>query len=107
MVQEAENAREADQKKKEGIEAKNEADTLVYNTEKQLQEHGDKIPDSIKDQIRNDVTSVNEAMTTEDPDKIKEATEKLRNSSMEIGKAIYSQANQQSEQSQEQSQEQA
>jgi molecular chaperone DnaK len=97
MVQEAEAARESDVKKKEGIEAKNEADTMVYNTEKQLQEHGDKIPDSVKDQVRGDMTAVNEAITTDDPDKIKEALEKLKNSSMEIGKAIYSQSNNSSE----------
>lgn len=106
MVQEAEAAREADAKKKEGIEAKNEADTLVYNTEAQLKEHGDKIPDSVKDQIRNDITAVNEAMTTGEADKIKEASEKLRNSSMEIGKAIYSQTNNESQGEQQQEQQQ-
>eukprot|EP00178_Gracilaria_changii_P011662 TRINITY_DN3297_c0_g3_i1.p2 TRINITY_DN3297_c0_g3~~TRINITY_DN3297_c0_g3_i1.p2 ORF type:complete len:191 (-),score=52.84 TRINITY_DN3297_c0_g3_i1:18-530(-) len=105
MVQEAEAAREADAKKKEGIEAKNEADTLVYNTEAQLKEHGDKIPDSVKDQIRNDITAVNEAMTTGEADKIKEASEKLRNSSMEIGKAIYSQSNNESSSNEQQQQE--
>jgi molecular chaperone DnaK len=99
MVQEAEAAREQDQKKKEGIEAKNEADTLVYNTEKQLQEHGDKIPDSVKDQIRTDISGVNEAITTDDSNKIKEALEKLRNSSMEIGKSIYAQQNNSEQQS--------
>jgi molecular chaperone DnaK len=93
MVREAEAAREADVKKKEGIEAKNEADTLVYNTEAQLKEHGARIPDSVKDQIRSDITAVNEAMTSGDAGKIKEAAERLRTSSMEIGKAIYSQAN--------------
>ena len=98
MVQEAEAAREADQKKKEAIEVKNEADTMVYNTEKQLQEHGDKIPDSVKDQVRGDITAVNEAITTDDAGKIREALEKLKNSSMEIGKAIYAQGNNSSDQ---------
>ena len=90
MVQEAEAARETDQKRREVIDLKNEADTYTYNTEKQLQEHGAKVPDSIKDQIRGDITSLNEAITTDDPDKIREALERLKNSSMEIGKAIYS-----------------
>lgn len=93
MVQEAEAARESDQKKKESIEVKNEADTMVYNTEKQLQEHGDKIPDSVKEQVRGDITGVNEAITTDDATKIRDALEKLKNSSMEIGKSIYSQQN--------------
>jgi hypothetical protein len=56
-----------------------------------LQEHASRIPDSVKEQIRGDINSVNESLTTDDPVKIKEALERLRNSSMEIGKSIYSQ----------------
>ena len=63
---------------------------MVYNTDKQLQEHASRIPDSVKDQIRGDISAVNEAVTTDDPTRIREALERLRNSSMEIGKAIYS-----------------
>ena len=70
---------------------KNEADQCIYNTEKQVSEHKAKIPQNIQDQITADITSLNEALTTEDPEKIKEALERLKNSSMEIGKAIYSQ----------------
>jgi len=47
----------------------------------------------VKDQINGDVTSLNEAITTEDVDKIKEALERLKNSQMEIGKSIYAQGN--------------
>ncbi len=94
MVQEAEAARETDKKRREVIDLKNESDTMSYNTEKQLQEHGARIPDSVKTQVRTDITSLNEAMTTDDADKIREALERLKNSSMEIGKAIYSQQNQ-------------
>jgi len=46
----------------------------------------------VKDQINGDITALNEAITTEDQDKIREALERLKTSSMEIGKAIYSQA---------------
>ena len=91
MVQDAEASKEQDAKRREAIDLKNEADQAVYNTEKQLQEHSSKIPQNIKDQVQGDITGLNEAMTTEDPDKIREALEKLKNSSMEIGKAIYSQ----------------
>jgi hypothetical protein len=56
----------------------------------------------VKDQIRNDITAVNEAMTSGDAGKIKEASERLRTSSMEIGKAIYSQANNEQNTQQEQ-----
>jgi molecular chaperone DnaK (HSP70) len=93
MVQDAEASKEQDQKRREAIDLKNEADQAVYNTEKQLQEHGSKIPQNVKDQINGDITAVNEAITTEDADKIKEAIERLKTSSMEIGKAIYSQQN--------------
>jgi len=58
-----------------------------------LNEHGAKIPQNVKDQINGDITAVNEAITTEEPEKIKEAIERLKTSSMEIGKAIYSQQN--------------
>ena len=93
MVKEAEAARETDKKKREVIDIKNEADTMAYNTEKQLQEHASRIPDSVKDQVRGDLSSLQDSLTTENPDKIREALERLKNSSMEIGKAIYSQQN--------------
>ena len=75
---------------------KNDADNSIYNVEQQLREHGDKIPQNVKDQINGDVASLNEAITTEEPEKIKEALERLKNSQMEIGKSIYSQQNQDS-----------
>ena len=92
MVNEAEAAREEDQKKKDSIEVKNEADSMIYNTEKQLQEHNEKIPDNVKDQVRGDITSLRETMEGDDPESIRNALETLKNSSMEIGKAIYSQS---------------
>lgn len=91
MVDEAEQAREKDAAKKELIEVKNEADSMVYQTEKQLSEHAAKIPDTVKEQVNNDISALNEAMTTDNKDSIKEALERLKNSSMEIGKSIYSQ----------------
>jgi len=56
-----------------------------------LQEHAARIPQNIKDQIQGDISSLNEAIVSEDSDKIEEALERLKNSSLEIGKAIYSQ----------------
>lgn len=94
MVNEAEAAAESDADAKKVIELKNEADQYIYNTEKQLQEHSAKIPDNIKDQVRGDISSLNEAVVAEDSEKITEALERLKNSSMEIGKAIYSQGDQ-------------
>lgn len=91
MVSEAEAARESDEAAKKIIDLKNEADQYIYNTDKQLQEHSARIPDSVKDQVRGDISSLNEAIVAEDADKIQEALERLKNSSMEIGKAIYAQ----------------
>jgi molecular chaperone DnaK len=94
MVKEAEASKEGDKKRRDLIDLKNESDTMSYNTEKQLQEHGARIPDSVKTQVKTDISSLHEALSTDDADKIREALERLKNSSMEIGKAIYSQANQ-------------
>jgi len=91
MVQDAEASKEQDVKRREAIDLKNDADQAIYNTEKQLSEHKDKIPQNVSDQVTADITALNEAMTTDDADKIREALEKLKDSGMEIGKAIYSQ----------------
>jgi molecular chaperone DnaK len=91
MVADAEASKDADVARREMIDLKNEADQAIYNTEKQIQEHSAKIPQNIKDQISGDITALNEAITTEEVEKIREALERLKNSSMEIGKAIYSQ----------------
>jgi len=96
MVQDAEASKERDMKRREMIDLKNEADQSIYNVEKQLTEHSAKLPQNVKDQIKGDITSLNEAITTENPEKIKEALERLKNSSMEIGKAIYSQSSSES-----------
>jgi len=89
MVNEAEASKEADKKRRELIDLKNESDQAKYNIEKQLQEHSAKIPQNVKDQLNGDITKLNEALTTEKADSIREALEKLKNSAMEIGKAMY------------------
>ena len=80
MVRDAEASKEEDQKRREMIDLKNDADNSVYNVEQQLREHGDKIPQNVKDQINGDISSLNEAVTTEDAEKIREALERLKNS---------------------------
>ena len=93
MVKEAEAAKATDEAAKRVIDLKNEADQFIYNTEKQLTEHSARIPQNVKDQVRADISAVNEAIVSENADKINEALERLKNTSMEIGKAIYSQSN--------------
>ena len=100
MVQEAEAAKESDAALRKLIDLKNEADQYIYNTEKQLQEHSARIPQNIKDQIQGDISSLNEAVVSEDVEKIEEALERLKNSSLEIGKAIYSQSSDEGSQDQ-------
>jgi molecular chaperone DnaK len=91
MVNEADAAREKDEEARKIIDLKNEADQFIYNTQKQLTEHSARIPQNVKDQVNADISSVNEAVVSENAEKIQESLERLRNSSMEIGKAIYAQ----------------
>lgn len=92
MLKQAEKMKQEDQKKKEMIEMKNEAESLTYNTEKQLKENDTKIPQDVKDRIRNDINALNEALNSNNPDTTKNCLESLRNSAMEMGRAIYANA---------------
>jgi molecular chaperone DnaK (HSP70) len=92
MLKQAEQMKQEDQKKKELIEMKNEAESLVYNTEKQLKENDSKIPQEIKDRINNDITALNEALASNNHETTKNSLESLRNSAMEMGRAIYQNA---------------
>ena len=89
MVEEAEKSKEKDQQKKQIIEAKNNADSLIYNIEKQLSENKDKIPQDVKDKIRAEITNTQQALSSENLNNINEALEKLKTVAMEIGKSIY------------------
>jgi molecular chaperone DnaK len=101
MVTEAEAAKEKDEEARKIIDLKNEADQFIYNTEKQLTEHSARIPQNIKDQVRTDISAVNEAIVSENAEKISESLERLKNTSMEIGKSIYDNNDNSSEQAQE------
>jgi molecular chaperone DnaK len=91
MLKQAERMKADDQKKKEMIEMKNEGESLIYNTQKQLKENDAKIPQDIKDRINSDIISLNEALAGNDHETVKNALEKLRNSAMEMGRSIYQQ----------------
>ena len=100
MRKDAEMNASADKAKKELADAKNHADTLIYSTEKSLKEYGDKISDSEKTQIQDDLNALKKANEGENLDSIKNATEKLTNSSMKLGEAIYKQQQAQQQQGQ-------
>lgn len=92
MKNEAELHEEEDKKKKETVEAKNEADTLVYSTEKLISDLGDKISDTEKAKLNEEMEEVKKAIAAEDTDEIKAATEKLTASLQEFSSRLYSQA---------------
>ena len=89
MVKDAEVNKEADKKKREEIDAKNSADSLVASTEQSLKEHGDKVPAEDKKTIEADLESLKEAIKADNVEDIKTKTQTLMQSSMKMGEAIY------------------
>ncbi|MDC3023117.1 molecular chaperone DnaK [Candidatus Pelagibacter sp.] len=89
MVKDAESNKEADKKKREAVDVRNQADTLIHSTEKNLKEHGSKISDAEKKAIEDGSNSLKEALKSEDIDDIKKKTETLVQASMKLGEAIY------------------
>ncbi|MGI9508315.1 MAG: Hsp70 family protein, partial [Geminicoccaceae bacterium] len=89
MVQEAEENAEEDKKKKELIEARNQADSLIYSTEKSLGEHGDKVGADDKASIEQAVTDLKSALDGDDLEDLKAKTDALAQASMKLGEAMY------------------
>ena len=89
MVKDAEANKDADKKKRESVDVRNQADTLIHSTEKNLKEHGSKISDADKKAIEDGSTSLKEALKGENLEDIKKKTETLVQASMKLGEAIY------------------
>jgi len=89
MVKDAEANKEADKKKRESVDVRNQADTLIHSTEKNLKEHGSKISDAEKKAIEDGSNLLKEALKGEDIEDIKKKTETLVQASMKLGEAIY------------------
>jgi molecular chaperone DnaK len=89
MVRQAESHAEEDKKRRAVVEARNQADTLIYTAEKNLTEHGDKVGDEDKAAIEADIVSLREVMDGEDAAAIEERVQALAQSSMKLGEAIY------------------
>ncbi|WP_413204470.1 molecular chaperone DnaK [Rhodospirillum sp. A1_3_36] len=89
MVREAEANAETDKKRKEAVEARNQADGLVHSTEKNLKEYGDKIPAEDKTKIESDLADLKGVMDSGDAEQIKAKTEVLMQSAMKLGEAMY------------------
>src|ERR1022692_4253777 len=92
MVRDAEDYAEEDRKRREEAEVRNQADTLVYSTEKFLGENEDKVPDDIKSEVREALAEVKKALESNDTDAIKSSSEKAATISQKMGTAIYAQA---------------
>jgi len=95
MLKNAEKMKGEDQKKREMIEMKNEAESLIYQSEKNLKENDSKLTQEIKDKVRSDITALNESVTANNVDNTKKNLENLRNSAMEMGRLIYQNASNQ------------
>jgi molecular chaperone DnaK len=89
MVKEAESHASDDKARKERVELNNQADSLVYATEKDLNEHGDKIEEADKAQVEADIAALREVMEGDDAELLKTRIESLSQSSMKLGEAMY------------------
>ena len=92
MVKDAEANAEADKKRKELVEAKNQAESLVLSTEKTLKEHGDKISAAEKSKIEEEIKTLKSALEGDDLENIKAKTESLMQASLKLGEAMYKHA---------------
>ncbi|NBQ49208.1 MAG: molecular chaperone DnaK, partial [Marivivens sp.] len=89
MVKDAEENAEADKKRKELVEAKNQAESLVHATEKSIEEHGDKVDPSTIEAIELAVAALKDELEGDDAGKIKSGIQNVTEASMRLGEAIY------------------
>ena len=89
MRKDAEAHAENDKKLKELADLRNDADMLIYSTEKSLKDYADKLPSDIKEKLEKAIKDTKDCKDGEDLDKIKNSVENLKNQAMEIGKYVY------------------
>ncbi len=92
MAKDAEAHAEEDKRRREVVDLKNQADQLVYSTEKTLKEHGEKVSGDIRGNIENALNGLKEAAKGDDGDAIKRAMDNLGQVSQELGKILYEEA---------------
>jgi len=93
MVKDAEAHAEEDKTRREEAETRNQAETLVYQTEKFVKDNDDKLPEDLKGKVKSAIDEANEALKGTDSTKIRESIEKLNTASQELGTALYANAN--------------
>ncbi|WP_216211712.1 molecular chaperone DnaK [Amycolatopsis aidingensis] len=89
MVKDAEAHAEEDKQRREEAETRNQAETLVYQTEKFIKDNEDKLPDDLKGKVQTAIDEANESLKGTDTGKIKESIEKLNSASQELATALY------------------
>ncbi len=92
MTRDAESHAEEDKKRREVVDLKNQADQLIYSTEKTLREHGDKVSAETRGKIESAVNNLKDATKGEDPAAIRRAIDNLNDATQELGKALYEEA---------------
>jgi molecular chaperone DnaK len=89
MVQDAEENAESDKAKKDLVEAKNQAESLIHSTEKSIEEHGDKVDASTIEAMELSIKALKEVLESDDAEKINARSQDLTEASMKLGEAIY------------------
>ena len=89
MVKDAEANAEADKARKELVEAKNQAESLIHSTEKSMEEHGDKVDPSTIEAIELAIAALKDELDGDNPDKIKSGIQNVTEAAMKLGEAIY------------------
>ncbi len=89
MVKEAEDNAEADKERKDLVEAKNQAESLIHSTQKSIEEHGDKVDPTTIEAIELSIKALQEALPSDDADKIRARSQDVTEASMKLGEAIY------------------
>ena len=89
MVKDAEANKEEDKKKRETVDVRNQADTIIHTTEKNLKEHGSKISEADKKTIETGISELKNSLKGTDTEEIKKKTQALIQSSMKLGEAVY------------------
>ena len=89
MVKEAEENAEADKARRELVEARNAAESLIHGTEKSVAEHGDKVDPTTVEAIELSIKTLKEAMEKDDAERIRARSQDLTEAAMKLGEAIY------------------
>ena len=89
MVKDAEANKENDKKKRESVDSRNQADTIIHATEKNLKEHGSKINETEKKAIETAISDLRNALKGTDTEEVKKKTQALIQASMKLGEAVY------------------